>query len=207
MPYSSLDISGIYIKRATTEEELQQVFDLRWEGYHKYFNSRQELVDDLDFGPNVTLLLAKDAQNQALGTMRILDQRIGQIELEKFMDINLLLTDAEIPCAEATRFSIPIHPRSLDLKLALCKGFYLYCTHHGIKTALISVRSSATRDYNRLLFEDTGPNGIYSHTMLGNILHYTYKLNITQAAHIYKTTQHPLYDFFCVKEHPDIRVD
>jgi hypothetical protein len=201
------DISEIFVRKATTDEELQKVFNIRWLGYKNYFNSLQEMIDEFDFAPNVTLLLATDDQEQVLGTMRILDQRHGKIELEKFLNIRSLLPETEIPCAEATRFSIPNNPRSPEIKLTLWKAFYRYCTLHEIKSALVSVRPGAVHDYTRLLFEDTGTCGIYTHELLGSIVHYTFKLNIPQAMEKYKACYHPLYEFFFVMEHPNIQLN
>lgn len=64
---------------------------------------------------------------------------------------------------------------------------------------LTSVRASAAREYKRLLlFEDTGPTGMYLHRQLGNLAHYTCKLNREQAAEKYKIQNYELYEFFCL---------
>lgn len=202
-----LDLNQVFVRKANTEEDVEKVFNVRWAGYKKYFNKKEEVIDEFDFVSNVTLLLATDAQEQVLGTMRILDGRCGEIQLNRYFAIDAILTEEDMPCAQANRFSIPNHPLSRPIKFALWKGFFRYCTRQNIQTMLISVRASAAREYQRLLlFEDVGPTGMYCHKEFGNLAHYTYKLNLKQASEKHKLQNRELYEFFWLAEHPNIQV-
>jgi len=199
----SINISDIMVKLAQTPTDFNDVIETRWEGYKKYLNNKNEIIDEFDYQSNSSYLLAV-VGNTAVGTMRILDQKRGKIEVENFKPINSLLTSKEQPCAEATRFSIPPNKKSRAIKFALWKGFYLYCLKNNLRTALVWVRSSAARDYERLLFKNIGTQGVFHHPKLGSLRHYTYKLDINNASNSFKSSNHPLYEFFFEITHPNI---
>lgn len=201
-----IDITDIFVKEAKTSTEKEQVFNIRWKGYKKYFTRKAEISDDFDIAPNVTLLLAFDKEEHVIGTMRILDRTHGRIELDRFVDVDAMLSPKEQPCAEATRFSIPTHPKSRLVKFALWKAYYRYCLGHDIQTMLIWVRACAARDYRRLLFDDVGIDGQFTHPSLGNVAHYTYKLYIPTAPEKFRAHNHALHNFFCEMPHRNIQI-
>ena len=198
---------NIYIRRAQTCEDLEKVFEVRWQGYKKYFSCKNDCIDNLDFSPQTILLLAEDEHHNPVGTLRIIDRRYGNIELDKFIDVDSLLPEDEKSCIEATRFSIPKHPDSKLIKHLLWKSALLYCQINRINIMIKSVRPCAARAYRALLFENVGPAGIYNHTLLGNLEHHTYKLNISKKRNVMKQYNRSLYDFFFVEDHRNINVD
>ncbi len=195
---------NIHIKQAIFDYEKEKVFDVRWAGYKKYFSSRDEMIDEIDFCDNTILLIAEDSQGNPLGTMRILNQSLSNIELEQFVDINNILLPSELPCAEATRFSIPKHPNSFQIKLLLFKTFYYYCLKNNIITMLISVREELSKDYKFMLFQNVGEGGAYIHPALGNVYHETYKFNVPHAEKLWHKCSHPFYNFIVEMNHPNI---
>lgn len=196
--------TNIFIRKPENKEDLIRLFDVRWKGYSKYFNSRVEMVDKFDSAPNVTFLLAEDAQNNAVGTLRILDRRYGSIELDEFVDVDFLLPNGDKRCAEATRFSIPAHPQKKSIKLLLWKAFLLYCMKNKINIMLISGRPVVARAYRILPFEEVGPSGIYYHPNLGNLEHRCFICDITQKSQVLKESNRSLYDFLFKEKHPNI---
>lgn len=198
---------NIYVRRAQTCKELEKVFGVRWQGYKKYYSCKDDNLDNFDFSTQAILLLAEDENHNPVGTLRILDRRYGNIELDKFIDVDSLLSEEEKSCIEATRFSIPKHPDSKLIKHLLWKGALLYCQINRINTVIKSVRPCAARAYRALLFENVGPAGIYNHTLLGNLEHHTYKLNISKKRNVMKKYNCSLYDFFFVEDHRNINVD
>lgn len=200
-----IDISSIVVRKALTKEDFQKAFDIRWNGYKKYFDQKTCVVDNFDSCPNAVILLAIDNQENPLGTLRILNRQYGKIEIDKFIDLDSYISETEKPCAEATRFSIPNSPLSRNIKFALWKAFYTYCLHNGVNTILIAVRPCAARDYKRLLFERI-ENSTFKHQDLGDVQHDLYKLNVLTAAEKFKSHSHPLYHFFCIRNHPNIQV-
>ncbi len=201
-------MDNIFIRKAKTEDGLNRVFDVRWAGYKKYFNNKEESIDKYDYAPNVTLLLAEDGSHEAVGTMRILDRRHGKIELDEFIEVDSLIPDSEKPCAEVTRFSFSKHLKSKLIKLLLWKAVFQYCQTSDINTMIISMPAAAARDYQRLfLLEDTGPSGVYHHQRLGNEELHTYKCDIPRTLEFLRSSKHPLYDFFCTDNHSNISMD
>jgi hypothetical protein len=206
----SVDLSpeeNITIRKAVTMDDMVKVFRVRWEGYKKYYKSEDETVDESDLSPAATLLLAEDKHHNTVGTIRILDRRYGSVELDRFINVDSFLSKEERVCIEATRFSIPKHLDSKLIKLLLWKSLFLYCQINQINTILMSARPAAARSYRCLFFENVGPAGVYSHSLLGNLEHQTYKCNISERKYVIKKENKPLYQFFFDKEHPNINTD
>lgn len=194
----------IFINRATNQKDLAKVFDVRWKGYQKYCKRKSEIIDEYDFKPNATILLAEDENQNPIGTIRILDRRYGSIELDEFIDVDSILSRDERACVEPTRFSIPYHPQSKLIKMLLFKSVLLYCQENHINTIINSVRPSAARAYRFLLFEDVGLSGIYRHPLLGNLEHYTYKLNIAEKSEILRRINPKTHSFFYEADNSNI---
>jgi hypothetical protein len=201
------NLGNIFTRRAQTSADIEKVMEARWAGYRKYFPSRSEALDRYDHAPNTVLLLATDNQDRPIGTMRLLDGRCGEMEIEQFVNVRELLPKHQLPCAEATRFSVPWQEHSRLIKLALWKAFYSYCICHSINSMVIWIRHGATKDYEHLRFQPIGRNGVFSHPTLGNNEHQTQVLDLTVAAQLYKETNHRFHEFFCVTQHPNIRCD
>lgn len=198
---------NLFIRPAATEEDRQKVFDVRWAGYKKYFRHRDEAIDQYDFASNVTLLLATDDHDNALGTMRILNRTGGDIELDAYLDVESLLSEDEKPCAEATRFSVPWHPNSKTIKWLLWKAAYLYCRVNQIRTMMIWVRPAARRDYcNLLLFQDVEVAGVFHHPVMNQREHHLLKLDVQNAPMMYQSQSPEFYDFLVTQQHPTITV-
>lgn len=178
---------------------------LRQRGYGgKYGLEAHCLTDDLDLSPGCTLLLARRACGEAVGTLRILDRRLGPVELDSFVQVDDLLSPEKHPVAEATRFCVPHCADSRWIKLALWKAFFLYCQTKDVKTMLISVRKSGARDYRHLLFDNLGQAGAYTHPLLGSQAHETYAFDVASGPARYLASRHPLYHFFVTESHPQI---
>jgi len=201
-----VDISaqGITIRPVSSRDDMEQLRHVRWRGYGKYFESPCQVLDSFDDQPNVVLLLAVSDDLGPVGTLRLLDSRIGRVEAEDFVSLPTVLSPNAFPVVEATRFSVPRQRRSRDVKALLWKAYYLYCLATDAATMLAWVRPAAARDYRRLLFASVGPCGVFSHPRLGNNSHETFILPVRSAADRYREVGHPLYPFFCLQEHPNI---
>ncbi len=200
----NINAENIFVRKAITDEDLEKVFETRWLGYQGYLNSRDEIEDKADFGPNATLFLATNEDDYPIGTMRILDRNYGEIELDSFLEVDPLLSDAEKSCTETTRLSIPKNPNSVSIFCALAKAYYRYCLFNGIKTWLMSSRPLLAKHYRFLGFKDVGEHGVYYHSKLGNTEHRTYKLSVENIEPEWKRMKHPYYDFFFTQSHSDI---
>lgn len=195
--------TAIVIRIARTAADLEKALHVRWLGYRKYDSFAQPELEDLDREANCTILLAEDDAGKSIGTIRILDRRHGPIELEKFLDVDLLLPGSNRSIAEATRFSVPHSPQARRLKLLIWKAYYLLCIQRGIEHMLVSMRPGAARDYERLLFCRV-EGGTYSHAVLGGLPHESYCLHVPTAPDRFACHKHPLLPFFTQTEHPEI---
>lgn len=198
---------GVHVRRAVTADDLENVYAIRWHGYKKYFSEPDQVREALDTAPNARLLLATDRNGIAIGTMRILDRRLGAIELDQYLNVDSLLPVERHPAADGSRLSVPASEQSMFVKTALWKAYFHFCRDHGIRSMIASVRPAAARDYQRLMFEHLGPRGTYTYTRLGNKPHETWVLDVATAKLRYRDAGHPFYEFFHEWEHPNIRYD
>ena len=201
----NIDISQLQVRRAISADDFSKVFSVRWQGYKKYFSDESQVVDGYDYADNCTLLLATDGDDNPVGTLRLLNSGLGSTEIESFISMKSLLEPYEMPFVEATRFSVPSHPLSREIKIALKKAFYLYCVANNIDTMLIWVRPSAAREHKSFLFVEAGEKGNFMHPLLGNVLHKTLKFGINEARVEWQRINHPLLAFMVEQEHSNLR--
>lgn len=196
--------AGIRVRPARSQSELEQVYAVRYRGYAKYLHDPQSVREALDQSAACILLLATDVQDTPLGTMRLLDRRLGPIELDQYLDVDRLLPAAQQPVVEATRYSVPASPISKWVKLALCRAYFQYCHRSEAGSMLIWIRRSAEREYRRMLFEKV-PNGSFSHPQLGALPHETWRLDVPSAPARYRSEARLLYRLLYEETHPEIR--
>lgn len=195
-PFAVSTVSNAY--------DLQVALQLRAEGYSKYGQGFDE-PDPADLRPGTKILIAWDeATREPVGTMRVLDSRYGTLELNDFVDLQRVLPASAWPAAEATRLSVPQHPRSMQIKAALWKSMWLYARQSGIQSMVISVRKGAARDYQRLMFEPVGPHADYVHPELGGTPHSTYMIHVPTSLERFQQARHPMAAFFGA-DHANIR--
>ena len=206
--FDGLQTDDIRIKVAGTPDDRKKVKQLRSEGYKMYFGSRASKSEgEEDLKPNETTYLALDKLDNPVGTIRVLDRRKGDIELDHFLDVDNLLKKDEHPCAEATRFTISKHPQALVIKLLLWRAYLDYCRNNKIKTALISSRKILAKNYEFLLFKDLGKKGVYHHSHLRNKEHRTFKMNIPGMPNLWRQEKQPLYRFMFARQPKSIEID
>ena len=206
-PSSMIDLDELCIFPATSAEEREKVFDVRYEGYGKYYDSRADVIDKYDSAPNVTLLLATDGKGGPLGTMRLLDRSQGEIELDEFLDAENLFSEAVADsCIELTRFAVPHHAWRKKLKISLIKASYLYGKHNGSEALVAWVREDKAHLCRQFLYKSVGPDGSFHHPGIGGEQHNTYKLDLTNVEQRYKEQEHSFYEFLCITEHKNIQV-
>ena len=199
--FNNLDTSDIRVRVARTPEDQRKVNQLRAKGYGMYHASRNAKNTEDPIKPNETTFLAVDKEDNPVGTIRILDRTHGKIELDNFLDVDSLIDKRESPCAEATRFTVPKHPKGVIIKILLWQAYFQYCQRKGIRTMLISSRPIIARNYTYLLFEDIGPKGIYKHRHLKNKEHHTYKMNVEKMPVLWRQANHPLSKFMFIGNH------
>lgn len=198
------DFSSITVRKARTQEDYDNAMRIRHAGYGKYGLSLTDVEESLDRSPQATILIAENGDGCAVGTMRILDRTLGPIELDRYLDLPVLLPATQLLCAEATRLSVPASPLSPSIKCALWKAFHRYCLGFQLTTMLIWARPGGGRDYRMLMFEEVDSSARFAHPVLGGAIHSTFVLNLVTAESRYREAQHPLHEFLFIQKHPRI---
>lgn len=196
----STDTQTIRVHKVVTEQDFRDAMEVRAKGYGKYFKT--EVVDAHDSASNCTLLIARDAQNLPLGTIRLLNRLRGPVEVDGILDLACLLGSSPDSVMEATRLSVPAGPHSRRVKLLLWKALMLQCRAESLATILICVRKGAVRDYERLMFNNLGPSGRFEHPKLKSVVHETYITDVASVEERFREAKHPLHSFFFEEQHP-----
>lgn len=197
----------IHVRRARADADLDAALHLRWRGYRKYFADDQDPRDGFDEAPGCLILLAEDDAGTPLGTLRVLDRRLGPVELDRFIDLDALVPATRQPLGEVTRLSIPRHPHALWIKWALWKTVYRYGQAQGLRAIVLSVRPAAARAYRALDYEWLGAAGDYRHPELGGLPHQTFLCDLDTLHARYRASAHPMYRFGFLTAHPELRFD
>ena len=62
-----IELDELSIFPATSPAEREKAFDVRYQGYEKYYGCRADVIDEYDSAPNATLLLATDGKGRTVG--------------------------------------------------------------------------------------------------------------------------------------------
>lgn len=191
------------VRIARTDADYEKVLSLRRKGFAKFLGSGVDVRDKYDLLPTSFILLAEDQDGNPVGTARFLLRPKGPVETAQYADLSRHSGLDE--CMEGTKFTIPPFPGSAMTKLAIWKAFYLLALALNTPALMVAARRSARRDYEALLFEDTGIN--FLHPLDAKKRNHTVMLlDLRQAKSRYEAHEHKLYDFFFVKKHPQIRL-
>lgn len=199
------DLTGLIFRIAHTDLEREAVIDCRWKGYKKYFHSREQCKDKYD--ERAVLYMCLDAvSGDVLGCLRVVSRLKSRLELEEYFDISSLVKNGLV-VAEVSRFSIPKSRQSPSIKLGLWKLLYLDSIRKGYTHLIVWVKRSARRNYEYLFFEDYPRQNTFVHTVLHGLTHYVMTFDIANSTQKYRSSHHPLYTFFCEKDHSQIVLD
>lgn len=191
------------VRLARSDKDIAKVMAVRARGFAKFLGPGVDPADSYDFQPNSYLLLAEDHKGEPVGTIRFLHRPAGRIETESYVDLSL---DPKLDnCIEGTRFTIPFYEGSRITKLALWKAGYLLARVLQVPSLIAPVRKPARRDYEALLFTDTGLNFPHPRDAQKRE-HFIMHLDIRTVEQRYRSSQHKLHDFFFVHRHPEIRL-
>lgn len=191
------------VRLARSDADYEKALEVRRRGYAKIVPPGTDVRDRFDRLPNCFILLAEDLSGNPVGTMRLLHRPAGPVETATYVDLSQHsgLDD----CLEGTKFSIPVFPGSAMTKLAIWKAGYLLALALQTKALMVNVRPSAKRDYEALLFEDTGIS--FNHPLDAQQRpHTVMRFDLETAKARYRAGGHKWHDFFFVQKHPQIRL-
>ncbi len=163
-----LDISGLVFRIAKTERDIQAVYECRAKGYKRFGERKtEEWVDKFDTYAT-QYLCEEESSGCVVGVMRMISSNRGQLELQDFIKIPLLLGDGE-SLAENSRFSIPADvKRRSAVKMGLMSLSHLHAAATG-HTHQVCVASPRLKPlYEMLLFSPyPGNPNCFRHPLSG----------------------------------------
>lgn len=193
----------VSVRPATSIDDLHRIATLRYKGY-RCFDSVTSALDDLDFAANCLLLVAETPQRGIVGTVRLLEGG-GEIELDRFVDVEGIAALRGRSFVEGTRLVVPLCREALVIKALLCKAFWLHCLARRRDYLLLSSKDHIADFYRFMLMEDLGAPGAYVHARLNNTPHRTYLLHAESAPRLYEEHNHPYAELLLHTPH-DIRL-
>jgi hypothetical protein len=84
--YATVDLARIRVQKARSEADYALLARLREEGFSRLASRLPESwFDDLDRSPGVFSLIAWNDRDEPVATMRVQDDRLGELELSRFV--------------------------------------------------------------------------------------------------------------------------
>lgn len=201
--YARVDLSRITVRRAVTDADFSLVGRLRKEGFSRVSDQDGIVwVDDFDRSPGMFSLIAYNSSSEPVGTMRVQDGRVSELEISRFIPLGSLLTPDQIPAIQGARLSVIKKAESTDAMLALFKSVWQWCLRENIKSILIASPPWAKPVYDFLMFEDLGPHGHFEHFFLDNTPHISMRMPVDKPVFVWPAVQHPLYVQYNEIVHP-----
>ncbi len=205
--YAAVDLAGIRVRRAQTEADFALVARLREAGFSRVADQPPaSWIDDFDRSPGVFSLVAYDALDRAIGTIRLQDGRISNLELQRFVPLDSLLSLQERPVVQVSRLSVIRDPEASSAMIALFKAVWLWCVKEDVTTIVMASPPWVRAVYDYLLFDDCGPLGQFRHDFAGGALHVSMKIPVARPLMEWPVCGHPLSHQFNAVVHPDLVV-
>jgi len=194
---------------ARSEPDLRDAVHVRQSAYARHLPSFAQTLGEpepADRQPGNWVLLARSKlDGSPLGSLRIQTNAQGPLDLEASMSLPPALAHARL--AEATRLGLAQGESGRLVKAALFKAFYLICHSQGVDHMVITGRTPIDRQYQRLLFEDVwGPHQTYPMAHVHQLPHRVMHLHVPSAQARWQAAHHPLLNFMCGTEHPDLQL-
>jgi len=197
------------IRRVDNEADLWKAVRVRHAAYQRHVpDFARQLVrpEACDYGDDAIVFLAESKlDGTPLGTARMQTNLYEPLHVEDSVALPDWLRGQ--PLAEMSRLGVDNGRIGRMVKTALLKAGVMYCQQNGIVWALATGRAPIDRQYEQLTFVDVFPEqGFVPLRHVGNIPHRVMAFDITTIEERWTATQHPLLNFFCHTDHPDIDV-
>lgn len=198
------------IRFARSEEDIQKAVSIRHSAYARHvpnFAERLKEPEPSDFEDGVSVLLAESKlDGRPLGTMRLQTNIFRPLALESSVTLPDRFKGSVL--VEATRLGVTQEKIGRVVTTLLFKAYYMHCLNAGIDWMIITARSPMDKRYEALLMEDVFPErGYIPMSHVGDIPHRVMALDIATVKERWSRAGHPLYDLYCLTNHPDIDVD
>jgi hypothetical protein len=197
------------IRRVDNEADLWKAVRVRHAAYQRHVpDFARQLVrpEACDFGDGAIVFLAESKLDGApLGTARMQTNLHEPLHVEESVALPDWLRGQ--PLAEMSRLGVDNGRIGRMVKTALLKAGVMYCQQNDIAWALATGRAPIDRQYEQLTFVDVFPDlGFVPLRHVGNIPHRVMAFDIQTIEERWTAAKHPLLNFFCHIDHPDIDV-
>jgi hypothetical protein len=207
--YADVNLSGIAVRRASTEQDFETVAHLRKRGYSRFSekqDSQTAWVDEIDRMQGNAALIACDDDGNPVATMRMQDSRVGPLELSRFVPLDALLRPELTPALQIGRLSVLKGPRATDAMFGMFKAAWRWCLRNGIGSMVIASPPWARHFHSFMHFEDLGEAGNFRHALARDALHITMALSVQNAEDIWRQHENALCGQVFDTFHPSLEI-
>jgi len=197
------------VRLARTSHHLEKAVTVRKATYERrlpLIAASLERPETEDGFPDSIILLAESKETLTpLGTLRIRTNAHGPTEFERELLLPPRFQGSSI--AHVSRLGVVGGRAGNQVKLALFKALYRYALATQIEWIMATGIPPRDRDYFSLQFEEVFPErGLVALPSSRGIPARLLAFNVRTAEQRWRETDHPLYDFMCIKIHDDIRI-
>jgi hypothetical protein len=203
------EILPFTVRPVQTEADLMRAVNLRHLAYARHKPEfaeklREPEADDLE-SDSIILLAESKLDGSAIGTMRIQNNEYRPLSMEHAVTLPDFLKSTSL--VEVRRLGVANGLAGRLVKMVLIKACLLYCAENNIKWAVVAARAPLDRSYQNLLFEDVLPGQTFTPLpVANNDPHSVMAFEIDTIEERFTKHQHPLLNFFCKTNHPDIHL-
>jgi hypothetical protein len=203
------DMSGLVFRIAKSQEDVLAVYACRGEAYGSKYdsNSPDEWIDEHD-DRAYQYMCQNTETGETLGVMRMTCSRDGRLGIEDYIDLPLLI-NADNVVAYYNRFGVhPFAPRRDTIKLGLYTLIYKHSLRLGCTHQLLAVTQPLKPMYEFMLHSPyPGQPNSFRLDKFGSKEHFVMQLDLRAAPAMYKTRNHPFYEFIFEAKHDNICID
>lgn len=197
------------VRLVRNEDDLKKAVQIRHAAYARHMPMVAESLkvpEDADTQDGVVVLLAESKlDGSPLGTARIQTNQFRPLGLEESVQLPDWLRGQTL--AHISRLGIIQGSGGRLVKFMLFKGLFQYWEQNGVDWALVAARTPLDRMYQQLLFQDVFPGqGFTPLAHMNNIPHRVMAFEVGTALQRWTQANHPLTNFICYTDHPDLDV-
>ena len=197
------------VRLVRDEEDLNKAVQIRHAAYVRHMPAVAESLrfpEKVDTEDGVVVLLAESKlDGSPLGTARIQTNQFRPLGLEESVELPDWLRGQSL--AHISRLGIVQGSGGRLVKFMLFKGLFKYWEQNGVDWAVVAARTPLDRMYQQLLFEDVFPGqGFTPLPHMNNVPHRVMAFEVATAFERWTQAKHPLTNFICHTDHPDLDV-
>lgn len=205
----AVEILPFTVRVAQNDSEIIKAIEIRHSAYARHMPEfaaslkEPELDDTMN---DATILIAESKlDGSTLGSVRI--QTNGERPLNLQQSVKLPAAFSGLPLAEFRRLAIARGSKGSLVKMILVKACLQFCEQNDIEWGIVAARPPLDRGYQQLTCVDIlGGETFIPSPAIHNVPHRVMGFDVPNTKHRLTEAKHPLLDFFCSINHPDIHL-